>query len=67
MKKEPLLEAKNSLISVKSSSSRKNRLQEEYQIKKKEYIKKYGFVNKDPMDEGNCFSNFFFILGLSYP
>ena len=59
MKKEPLLEAKNSLISVKSSSSRKNRLQEEYQIKKKEYIKKYGFVNKDPMDEGNCFSNFF--------
>ena len=59
MKKEPLLAAKDSLISVKSSSSRKNVLQEEYRLKKKEYIKKYGFVNKDPIDEGNCFSNFF--------
>ena len=59
MKKEPLLQAKDSMISVKSSSSRKNRLQEEYQIKKREYINKYGYVNKDPIDEGNCFSNFF--------
>ena len=71
MKKEPLLQAKDSMISVKSSSSRKNRLQEEYQIKKREYINKYGYVNKDPIDEGNCFSNFFIywayrILKLSY-
>ena len=28
MKKEPLLQTKDSMISVKSSSSRKNRLQE---------------------------------------
>ena len=36
MKKEPLLQTKDSMISVKSSSSRKNnnKLQEEYQIKK---------------------------------
>ena len=61
MKKEPLLQAKDSMISIKSSSSRKNnnKLQEEYQIKKKQYISKYGYVNKDPIDEGNCFSNFF--------
>ena len=59
MKSEPLLQAKDSMISVKSSSSRKNKLQEEYQIKKKQYIKKYGFVNQDPIDEGNCFKNFF--------
>ena len=59
MKKEPLLQTKDSMISVKSSSSRKNRLQEEYQIKKREYINKYGYVNKDPIDEGNCISNFF--------
>ena len=61
MKKEPLLQAKDSMISVKSSSSRKNnnKLQEEYQIKKKQYISKYGYVNKDPIDGGNCFSNFF--------
>ena len=59
MKNEPLLQGKDSMISVKSSSSRKNKLQEEYQIKKKEYIKKYGFVSQDPIDQGNCFSNFF--------
>ena len=59
MKKEPLLQAKDSMVSIKSTSSRKNRLQEEYLVKKKEYIKKYGFVNQDPIDEGNCFSNFF--------
>ena len=40
MKSEPLLQAKDSMISVKSSSSRKNKLQEEYQIKKKTIYKK---------------------------
>ena len=63
MNKEPLLiQTKDSFISVKSSSSRKSLkkiLQEEYQIKKKEYIQKYGYVDKDPIEEGNCFSNFF--------
>ena len=59
MKNEPLLVAQDSLLSVKSNSSRKNRLHEEYQIKKKQYIYKYGYENKDPIDEGNCFSNFF--------
>ena len=55
MYKEPFV-TKDSMVSVKSS---KNRLQEEYQVKKKEYIKQYGYVNKDPIDESNCFSNFF--------
>ena len=56
MNKESLLDHKDSMISVKSS---KNRLQEEYQVKKKGYIKKYGYVDKDPIEESNCFSNFF--------
>ena len=55
MYKEPFV-TKDSMVSVRSS---KNRLQEEYQVKKKEYIKQYGYVNKDPIDESNCFSNFF--------
>ena len=55
MNKEPFI-TKDSMVSIKSS---KNRLQEEYQIKKKKYIQKYGYVNKDPIDESNCFSNFF--------
>ena len=59
MNKEPLLVTKDSLLSVKSAKSIKNKLQEEYQIKKKQYINQYGYVNKDPIDEGNCFSNFF--------
>ena len=58
MNKEPFL-TKDSLVSVKSTSSRKFKLLEEYQIKKKNYIEKYSFVGKDPIDEGNCFSNFF--------
>ena len=56
MKDEPLI-VTESKASMKSSS--KNRLLEEYQIKKKHYIKQYGYVDKDPIDEGNCFSNFF--------
>ena len=56
MNKEPLLVTKDSMVSVKSS---KSKLQEEYQIKKREYIRKYGFVGKDPIEESNCFSNFF--------
>ena len=59
MNKEPLLVTKDSLISIKSAKSTKNKLQEEYQIKKKQYINQYGYVGKDPIDEGNCFSNFF--------
>ena len=58
MNKEPFL-TKDSLVSVKSTSSRKFRLLEEYQIKKKNYIEKYSYIDKDPIDEGNCFSNFF--------
>ena len=63
MNKEPLLSLnKDSILSIKSTNSRKSLkkiLQEEYQIKKKEYIQKYGYVDKDPIEEGNCFSNFF--------
>ena len=59
MNKEPLLVAKDSFVSVKSTNSRKKQLIEEYHIKKSNYITKYGFVDKDPIDEGNCFSNFF--------
>ena len=54
--KESLLVTKDSMVSVKSSRSK---LQEEYQIKKREYIKKYGYVDKDPIDESNIFSKFF--------
>ena len=65
MNKEPLLSLnKDSILSIKSTNSRKSLkkiLQEEYQIKKKEYIQKYGYVDKDPIEEGNCFSNFFCI------
>ena len=53
MNREPFLSAKDSIVSVK------NKEHEEYKIKKKEYIKKYGYVDKDPIDESNCFSNFF--------
>ena len=59
MLKESLLQQKESFISVKSTSSKKNQLLEEYHTKKKNYIEKYGYVDKDPIDEGNCFSNFF--------
>ena len=55
MNKEPLIVA-DSIVSTRSS---KNRLQEVYQVKKKEYIRKYGFVNQDPIEESNCFSKFF--------
>ena len=59
MIKEPLIYPKDSIVSVKSAKSSRSKLQEEYQMKKKEYIKKYGFVEKDPIDETNCFSSFF--------
>ena len=59
MNKEPLLVTKDSIVSIRSTKSAKNKLQEEYQIKKKQYIKKYGYVDKDPIEESNCFSNFF--------
>ena len=55
MNREQLLSTKDSVVSVK------NKQQEEYRIKKKEYIKKYGYVDKDPIDESNCFSNFFLV------
>ena len=55
MNREQLLSTKDSIVSVK------NKQQEEYRIKKKEYIKKYGYVDKDPIDESNCFSNFFLV------
>ena len=62
MYKEPFV-TKDSMVSVRSS---KNKLQEEYQIKKKEYIQKYGYVNKDPIDESNWFSNFFYFGHIEY-
>ena len=48
MKDEPLI-VTESKASMKSSS--KNRLLEEYQIKKKHYIKQYGYVDKDQIHE----------------
>ena len=59
MNKEPLLVTKDSIVSIRSTKSSKNKLQEEYQIKKRQYIKKYGYIDKDPIEESNCFSNFF--------
>ena len=59
MNKEPLIVAKDSFVSHKSSNSRKKQIIEEYHIKKNNYITKYGYVDKDPINEGNCFSNFF--------
>ena len=54
--KESLLATKDSMVSVRSL---KGKLQEEYQAKKREYIKKYGYIDKDPIDESNIFSKFF--------
>ena len=58
MNKEPFI-PKDSMVSVKSIKSSKNRLLEEYQIKKRHYINTYGYVDKDPIEESNCISNFF--------
>ena len=54
--KESLLATKDSMVSVRSL---KGKLQEEYQAKKREYIKNYGYIDKDPIDESNIFSKFF--------
>ena len=32
---------------------------EKYKKQKADYIEKYGYLRKDPIDEGNCISNFF--------
>ena len=54
--KDSLLVNKDSMVSVKSL---RGKFQEEYQVKKREYIKKYGYVDKDPIDESSIISNFF--------
>ena len=65
MNKEPFI-PKDSMVSVKSVKSSKNRLLEEYQIKKRHYINTYGYVDKDPIEESNCISNFFYFGHIEY-